>query len=60
MQVDKCSDIAKYTDSHRRFSRPEKISAEGWEKLPVYSIDLQTNKLIQKTNNYKVNWIEGT
>lgn len=35
------------TDSHRRLSRPEKIQGEGFEKLPVYSIDLQTDK--QKT-----------
>ena len=36
--------IVIYTDSHRRLSRPEKIQGEGFEKLPVYSIDLQGNK----------------
>ena len=36
--------IVIYTNNHRRLSRPAKLQGEGFEKLPVYSIDLQRKK----------------
>lgn len=36
--------IVIYTNNHRRLSRPEKTQGEGFEKLPVNSIDLQRTK----------------